>query len=234
MSAEIILVVEDEAQIADVVEYVLEQDGFQPLHAADGVTGLNLFRRHKPDLVILDIALPRMSGLELFQHMRRERPDVPVVLLTCRTDEIDRVAGLEMGADDYVTKPFSPRELVARVRAVLRRVHRPMAEEPSVLKAGPLQIDTRDLRATCRGKTLRLSYQELKLLECLIRYPARIFTREALIELIYDGEVCVTDRSIDAQVKRIRKRVAEVCPDLDPIETVYGMGYRLAPELSKE
>ncbi|MCX7590196.1 MAG: response regulator transcription factor [Kiritimatiellae bacterium] len=143
------------------------------------------------------------------------------------------MTGLEEGADDYVTKPFSARELAARVRAVLRRVRRVSPQPEKVLSAGPLQVDTEQLTVTCRGTPLRLSYQEMKLLESLMRYPARIFTREALIDLIYEGQACVTNRSIDAQVKRIRKRVAEVCPGVDPIETVYGLGYRLAPELGE-
>jgi len=231
-----ILLVEDDAHIAEVVLYALQEHGFRCTRAPDGREGLDLFRRHTPDLVLLDLGLPGIQGLDLVREMRREQPRVPIIIVTARTEEVDRVTGLELGADDYVTKPFSPRELVARVRAVLRRDARVAggAAPPSLLRAGPIAVSPDDLAATCAGRPLSLSRQELKLLESLMRHPARVFSRDALVDLIYAGEACVTDRSIDAQVKRIRKRVADVRPDLDPIQTVYGLGYKLNSALAAE
>lgn len=227
MSGEDILIVEDEAHIADVVEYALQAHGFRCRRAGDGREGWTLFTRETPALVLLDLNLPGIQGLDLFGEMRRAQPGVPVIMLTSRTDEVDRVTGLELGADDYVTKPFSPRELVARVRAVLRRDVRGAAGADAGLRAGSLTLEPANLSAAVDGRPLGLSRQEFTLLEALMRHPARIFTRDALVALIHDGQACVTDRSIDAQVKRIRRHVETLRPGFDPIETVYGVGYKL-------
>ncbi len=226
-----ILIVEDEAHIADVVEYALAAHGFACRRAADGRGGWTLFHQSPPILVLLDLNLPGIPGLDLFADMRRAQPDVPVIMLTARTDEVDRVTGLELGADDYVTKPFSPRELVARVRAVLRRDARGTSPATRTLRAGPLALDPAGLRATIDGHPLALSRQEFTLLEALMRHPARLFSRDALIDLIHAGQACVTDRSIDALVKRIRKHADALQPGFDPIETVYGMGYKFNPRI---
>jgi DNA-binding response OmpR family regulator len=222
-----VLIVEDEQDIADVIAFVLEQDGFDTIVAPDGDAALELFSSGQPDLVVLDLGLPGTCGLELFHRFRRDAPDIPIIIATSRSEEADRIAGLEMGADDYVTKPFSARELAARVRAVLRRLERPTSQDANVLRAGDVMLDTEALRVECRGIPVTLSHQELKLLACLMRHPARIYTRDVLIDLIYDGDAIVTDRTVDAQVKRIRRRFAELSPPLDPIQTVYGMGYKL-------
>lgn len=223
-----ILLVDDEQHIVDVVLYVLEENGFEVVSALDGDTGLKRFKECNPDLVVLDLNLPGMSGLDLFREMRRIRQDIPVLMLTSRAEEVDRVVGLELGADDYVTKPFSPRELAARVKAVLRRTDRPTAEmQQSRLAHGPIALDCEAFSLSYFGRNVPLTRTEFKFMECLVRFPAHVFTRDILIDRIYDGEHVVTDRSIDAYVKRLRKKFAEVRRSIDPIETVHGLGYKL-------
>ena len=232
MKFKCILLVDDEQHIADVVVYVLQQNGFKALTARDGDTGLKLFAQYRPDLVILDLNLPGIAGIDLFRGMRRLQPQVPIIMLTSRTDEVDKVLGLEIGADDYVTKPFSPRELVARVRAVLRRTDGAAHHcEEARLRYGPLELDAEAFHLSYFGRRLMLTRSEFRLVESLVRHPARVFTRDTLISAIYDGDNVVTDRSVDAYVKRLRKKFSEIRPQLDPIETVYGMGYKLNQEI---
>jgi DNA-binding response OmpR family regulator len=223
-----ILLVDDEQHIVDVVVYILEENALEVVAALDGDAALAQFTATDPDLVILDLNLPGMSGLDLFREMRRLRPDLPVVMLTSRAEEIDRVVGLELGADDYVTKPFSPRELAARVKAVLRRTHRAPADpRPARLTHGPLELDGDAFALFYFGRNIPLTRAEFKFMECLVRFPAQVFTRDALINRIYDGVHVVTDRSIDAYVKRLRKKFVEIRRHVDPIETVHGLGYKL-------
>ena len=218
---------DDEQHIVDVVEYILKENAFDVTAAPDGDAGLRKFTDGNPDLVILDLNLPGMAGLDLFREMRRLRPSVPVVMLTSRAEEIDRVVGLELGADDYVTKPFSPRELAARVRAVLRRTERaPSEARPNRFVQGPLELDAEAFTLSYFHTDIPLTRSEFKFMECLVRYPARVFTRDMLIDRIYDGEHVVTDRSIDAYVKRLRRKFTEG-HRLDPITTVHGLGYKL-------
>jgi two-component system OmpR family response regulator len=227
-----ILLIDDEKHIVDVVVYALEESGFAVLTAMDGDRGLQRFREEAPDLVILDLMLPGMSGLDLFREMRIRRRDVPVIMLSSRSEEIDRVLGLEMGADDYVTKPFSPRELVARVKCVLRRAGGGNAPTPDrTLTCGPLVVDPGASTLHFFGRRLALTRGEFRLMEGLARYPARVFTRDDLVGRIYEGEHPVTDRSIDAYVKRVRRKFAEIAADMDPIETVHGFGYKLNQRL---
>ena len=229
-----ILLIDDEQHIADVVVYILEENGFKVLTALDGDIGFELFKKEKPDLVILDLMLPGLSGNELFRDMRHIRPDIPVIMLTSRSDEIDRVLGLELGADDYVTKPFSTRELAARVKCVLRRSQGGnAATDSSICSCGPLSVDSKAFSVSCLDKNITVTHAEFKFIECLIRYPAKVFTRDELITYLYGAEHVVTDRSIDAAVKRLRKKFADVCDGLDPIETVHGTGYKLNPRLEK-
>ncbi len=225
--SEKVLVVEDDPDIADVIEYVLGQNGYGVEVAHDGDEALELFFRQSPDIVVLDLNLPGIHGIALLQQFRSESPDVPVIIVTSRTEESDRIAGLDMGADDYVTKPFSPKELASRVRAVLRRSAQSRVEDPQLLVYGKLQLNTRDLWVRYDGKEIAVSRQELALLAALMRHPARIYTRDVLVELIYDMNCFVTDRTIDAMVKRIRKKIGAVVSGYDPIKTVYGMGYKL-------
>lgn len=220
-----ILLIDDEQHIVDIVVYVLEEHGYRIHTALDGLTGLQLFRKTVPSLVILDLNLPGMQGLDVFREMKTQSAATPIIMLTSRAEEIDRILGLEMGADDYVTKPFSPRELAARVRAVLRRTNH--ATPQSQINHGPFSLDPDACSLTYFGKPMALTRAEFRLTECLIRYPARVFTRDMLINRLYDGEHVVTDRSIDACIKRLRKKFEEVRPDVDPIETVHGLGYKL-------
>jgi DNA-binding response OmpR family regulator len=226
-----ILAIDDEQHILDVVEYVLQENCFEVVTANDGEAGLKLFDEKRPDLVVLDLMLPNMPGLDVFREMRKRRPEVPVIMLTSRSDEIDRVLGLELGADDYVTKPFSTRELAARVKAVLRRSDRPSGGSGTSITHGPIKIDTEALSLTYFAQRVQLTRAEFKLMESLVRYPARVFTRDVLINRIYDGEHVVTDRSIDAYIKRLRKKFTEIRAGLDPIETVHGLGYKLSQDL---
>ncbi len=225
-----ILVVEDEKHIVDVVEYVLRENAFEVLVAADGDAGLARFENDRPDLVLLDLGLPGIPGLDLFREMRRLRPEVPIIMLTSKSEEIDRVLGLELGADDYVTKPFSTRELVARVRNVLRRaggVERRGNPADPVLAYGPLTLNPETFCAAYMGRTVPLTRTEYRLMELLVRRPSKVFTRDELIDRIYGGEHVVTDRSIDAYVKRLRKKLAPDDNALSPIETVHSLGYKL-------
>jgi DNA-binding response OmpR family regulator len=227
-----VLLVDDEQHIVDVVVYILEENAFEVITALDGETGLRLFNEKNPDLVILDLTLPEIPGLELFHEMRKVRPTVPVIMLTARSEEIDRVLGLELGADDYVTKPFSTRELAARVRCVLRRAgHTAMQPANPVLTHGPIEIDAEAFIARYFGHPVQLTRSEFRLIENLVRYPARVFTRDTLIDRMYDGEHIVTDRSVDAYVKRLRKKLAAIRPDINPIETVHGLGYKLNQDI---
>ena len=227
MKNKLILLVDDEQHIVDVVEYILKENAFDVTAAPDGDAGLRKFTDGNPDLVILDLNLPGLSGLDLFREMRRLRPAVPVVMLTSRAEEIDRVVGLELGADDYVTKPFSPRELAARVRAVLRRTERaPTETRTNRFVQGPLELDAEAFTLSYFHTDIPPTRSEFKFMECLVRYPARVFTRDMLIDRIYDGEHVVTDRSIDAYVKRLRRKFTEV-GRIDPITTVHGLGYKL-------
>jgi len=226
-----ILVIDDEQHIIDVVVYVLEENGYGVLTARDGDEGLRRFRADRPDLVVLDLMLPGIPGLELFRRMRALRPDAPIIMLTSRAEEIDRVLGLELGADDYVTKPFSTRELAARVRTVLRRSSTGSRRVEPRQVIGPLALDSEGFVVTYDGRRLNLTRGEFKLLECLVRHPARVFSRDHLVDRIYDGEHVVTDRSIDAYVKRLRRKFHAVRSDADPIETVHGLGYKLNQDL---
>ena len=234
MPGECILVVDDEQHILDVVIYVLEESGFTVVSALDGETALRLFREKQPDLVVLDLNLPGIQGLDVFRRMREAQGAIPVIMLTSRSEEIDRVLGLELGADDYVTKPFSTRELVARVRAVLRRTGQAGGTGPEPrLAHGPIVLDTNDTTFTYNGQRIAMTRAEFRLMECLVRYPARVFTRDMLIDRIHDGHHVVTDRSVDATVKRVRKKLGAVDPGVDPIETVHGIGYKLNQEIDR-
>jgi DNA-binding response OmpR family regulator len=221
-----VLAVDDDEHILDVVLFALEDQGFAAASARDAETALRRVGESMPDVVLLDINLPGRSGLDALRELRQRHPALPIILLTARGEEVDRVLGLELGADDYVTKPFSPRELVARVRALLRRAASP-AGSARTWTHGPFRIDLDDLRLTYFGVDLDLKRGEFRIMERLLRHPARVFTRDALIDAVHDGEHFVSDRAVDAYIKRLRRIFERVRPDLDPIETVYGVGYKL-------
>jgi len=229
-----VLLVEDEQHIADVVLYMLEQHGFEVRHATDGKQGLAKFRIHHPDLVLLDLNLPGLPGLELFDRIRELRPEAPVIMLTCRSAEGDRVLGLEKGADDYIVKPFSAREMVARVKTVLRRARDKAAPAAdAVMRFGPFRLEKATRTLEFHDTRIDLTRAEGEIMKTLLRHPGRIFSRDELIRAAYDDGHPVTDRTVDAYMKRLRKKFAAVSEAIEPIETIYGAGYRLNPALEE-
>jgi len=223
-----ILVVDDEPQIVRLVRAYLEEAGFRVVTAYDGEGALAVARRERPDLVVLDVLMPRMDGLEFTRRVRRER-DVPIIMLTARAEETDRVVGLELGADDYVTKPFSPRELVARVRAVLRRTQPSPAPAP-VLRAGPLTLDREAHTVALSGRPVNLTPTEFSILEALMTTPGRAFTRAELLEAVQGVAFEAYERTVDAHIKNLRRKLEPDPAHPRFILTVRGVGYRLNPE----
>jgi two-component system, OmpR family, catabolic regulation response regulator CreB len=221
-----ILVVEDEPAIADTIQYALESEGFRCLRLETGAGVVEVLDRQPVALVVLDIGLPDVSGIEVCRRIR-QRHDVPVIFLTARGGEVDRVVGLELGADDYVIKPFSPRELAARAKAVLRRA-RPgnSAPQPAPL-GGAFALDEERRQITYFGKPLELSRYEYKLLAVLLKRPGRVYSRDELLELVWDAPEASLDRTVDAHVKNLRAKLRDIRPDADPIATHRGMGYSL-------
>jgi two-component system, OmpR family, alkaline phosphatase synthesis response regulator PhoP len=219
-----ILVVDDEKDLIELVSYNLKKEGFAVKTAAHGEAGLAAARSEIPDLVLVDVMMPGMDGLELCRRLRSDARTalVPIIMLTAKSAESDRVVGLELGADDYVTKPFSPRELAARVKAVLRRTS-PQASTTNVIRCGDLMIDLSRREVTCEGKSLSLTASEFRLLHFLATHPGRVFSRSELIDGALGREIVVVDRTIDVHVTALRKKLGN-CGDW--IETVRGFGYR--------
>ncbi|MFY9531363.1 MAG: response regulator [Candidatus Acidiferrales bacterium] len=221
-----ILIIEDDKDIVELVRYNLEKDGFQVLATGDGTTGLAQLRKSLPDLLILDLMLPKLSGLEVCKEVRRDGTlsRLPILMLTARGEEADRIVGLELGADDYVTKPFSPRELVARIKALLRRVEAPAGGEKPI-DVGQLRIDPAAYRVTRGGKSVPLSTLEFRLLYYLAARPNKVFSRDQLLDAVWGTERFVTPRSVDVYVRRLREKI-----ELDPqhpayVKTIRGAGY---------
>jgi len=220
-----VLVVEDETRIARIVQDYLEHEGFEVEHAADGDAALAGVRRAPPDIIVLDLRLPRRDGFDVAREVRRFS-DVPIVMVTARGEEADRVAGLELGADDYLVKPFSPRELVARIRAVLRRTQvRPAVD--AVYEVGDLRVDTAKMRATVEGRAVDLTPTEFQLLAALVSQPGRVFTRSQLLDAVHGVAFESYERAIDAHIKNIRKKIEPAPSAPRYILTVHGVGYRL-------
>jgi two-component system, OmpR family, alkaline phosphatase synthesis response regulator PhoP len=222
-----ILVIEDDKDIVELVRYNLEKDGYQVLASGDGANGLAQIRRMPPDLLILDLMLPKMSGLEVCKEIRKDinLNRLPILILTAKGDEADRVVGLELGADDYVTKPFSPRELAARVKALLRRTEPSGVPAEKPLEIGALRIDPASYRVTRAGKSVPMSTLEFRLLYFLAARPNRVFTRDQLLDGVWGTERFVTPRSVDVYVRRLREKV-EVDPQRPVyMKTIRGAGY---------
>lgn len=224
-----ILVVDDEAKIVRLVRSYLEQAGFAVVEAADGQTALIQARREKPDLVVLDLGLPGIDGLEVARTLRRER-ETPIIMLTARIEDTDKIVGLELGADDYVTKPFNPRELVARVRAVLRRASA-AAPAAEILRAGGLALDVDGHQATLDGRSLDLTPTEFELLAVLLRHPSRAFTRLELLDRVQGDAYEGYERTIDAHIKNLRAKLGDDPRRPRYVQTVFGIGYKLGAEL---
>jgi two-component system alkaline phosphatase synthesis response regulator PhoP len=222
-----ILVVDDEPHIVELVRYNLEQEGYEVASAGCGESALASVRAARPDLIILDIMLPGVDGLEVCRRLRRESA-VPIIMLTAKGGEVARVVGLDLGADDYVTKPFSPRELVARVRAVLRRRARevtPESGEP--LRAGALRLDARTREVTLLGRRVELTAREFDLLQLLMRHPNRVFTRDFLLEHLWGFDFYGSTRTVDMHVSRLREKIEDDSAQPTFIVTVRGVGYKL-------
>jgi len=221
-----VLVVEDDPRIADVLEYALKAEGYSVEKAQRGREAIEMAQRSTPALIVLDVGLPDIDGFEVCRSVRKFS-DVPVIFLTSRNDEVDRVVGLEIGGDDYVVKPFSPRELLARIKAIRRRQDRaaPGATETkgeSELRYGPITIDLEKFRVRSGGREIVLTAQEFKLVELLVRHPGRVFTREQVLNRAWGDGGIVADRTIDVHVKTLRKKFGK----FEFIETVRGIGYR--------
>jgi DNA-binding response OmpR family regulator len=223
-----ILVVEDEMKIARLVRDYLQHAGFEVIVTGDGESALASARGARPDLVVLDLGLPGRDGLDVTRELRRSS-NIPIVMLTARGDEADRIVGLELGADDYVVKPFSPKELVARVRAVLRRTATSGAP-PEVLRVGDVEIDVHRMRTSVGGRSVELTPTEFQLLVALIREPGRVFTRGQLLDAVHGVAIESYERAIDAHVKNIRKKIESTPGRPRYLLTVHGVGYRFADE----
>jgi two-component system, OmpR family, response regulator len=221
-----VLVVDDDVHIREVVRFALERAGHRVCEAGDGPRALEAFEREAPDLIVLDIVMPEADGLDVCRTIR-QHSRVPILFLSSRDDELDRVLGLELGGDDYVTKPFSPRELVARVKAMLRRAApaAPDGVNDAALRHGALGLDPVRHRCTWQEHEVVLSATEFMLLHALLATPQRVFTREDLVERAYGHGHHITERTIDSHIRRIRKKFAAA--GADPVETVYGVGYRI-------
>lgn len=222
-----ILIVEDEPAISETIQYALETDGFETHCVSAGTPVYSLLNENPMDLIVLDIGLPDINGVELCKEIRKTHA-LPIIFLTARTNEIDRVVGLEIGADDYVVKPFSPRELSARIKAVLRRTQKTSAAEPA-RKA--FQIDESKRRISYFGTPLDLSRYEYNLLKVLVLRPGHVLSRDQLMDLAWEAPEASMDRTVDAHVKTIRAKLKAIKPELDPITTHRGIGYSLKDDL---
>ena len=223
---ELILVVDDEPKIVKLARDYLEQSSFRVLAAGDGSTAIATFRHEKPDLVVLDLNLVGMDGIDVCRALRRDS-DVPIIMLTARDTETDRLIGLEIGADDYITKPFSPRELVARVRAVLRRVHGEVRPS-NMIRAGDLEIDITGHNVRRRGTEIRLTPSEFTLLATLAQHPGQVFSREQLLERVYGVAYDGFARSVDAHIKNLRQKLEDDPTEPRYVLTIYGIGYKFS------
>jgi two-component system response regulator BaeR len=222
-----ILIVEDEADLAQILADYLKRDGFVATTVGDGLAAFDTLRRAPPDLLLLDLMLPGMDGLSILREMRKTPAleTLPVILVTARVEEIDRLIGLELGADDYICKPFSPREVVARVKTVLRRaLSAARPSEPSPDASG-IRIDAATWQASIEGHRLDLTPKEFKLLQTLAARPGRVFSRGQLLDAIYEDNLDVSERAVDSHMKNLRRKLAAALPGREPIRSIYGVGF---------
>ena len=224
-----VLVVEDEESFSDALSFMLRREGYEVGVAADGASALDEFDRHGADLVLLDLMLPGISGTEVCRTLR-QRSSVPIIMVTAKDGEVDKVVGLELGADDYVTKPFSSRELVARIRAVLRRRGEPEEMLPSILEAGPVRIDVDRHVVAVRGETIAMPLKEFDLLELLVRNAGRVLTRGQIIDRVWGSDYVGDTKTLDVHVKRLRAKIEEDPRNPTLILTVRGLGYKFEAE----
>ncbi|TDO99642.1 response regulator [Marinomonas balearica] len=217
-----VLIVEDEPKLAELMSAYLEQAGYEHYHLERGDIVIDYVKNNQVDLILLDLMLPGLDGIEVCKQVR-QFSGIPIIMVTAKAEEIDRLIGLEMGADDYVCKPFSPREVVARVKANLRRVELDHVESP---KTDGFDLDADRLRATYKGELIDLTTVEFQLLQLLIKEPGRVFGRDLIMKSIYSDSRVVSDRTIDSHIKKLRKKISAVAPELNVIHSVYGAGYR--------
>lgn len=220
-----ILVVDDKASLRTMVEAYLAQEGYRVVTAADGRTALYVARQEKPDLILLDVMMPEMDGFDFIKSHKQER-DTPIILLTARLEEVDKVVGLELGADDYITKPFSMRELVARVRAVLRRVEK-QAAPAQELTVGGLRLDRGSRLVWVDGESVTLTPSEFDILALLMGSPGRVFSRESILDNLQGVFVAGSERSVDVHIRNLRRKVEPDPSNPSYVETVFGVGYRM-------
>jgi two-component system alkaline phosphatase synthesis response regulator PhoP len=226
MASSKILLVDDEPKVCDLIRAYLEKDGYEVIIAADGVEAIEQVQRHKPDLILLDLNLPELDGLEVCRTVRKQS-NVPIIMVTARDDEVDKIVGLKIGADDYITKPFSPRELVARVSAVLRRYRDGLKQDEQIV-AGQVRLNSVEYEATYFGEPLNLTAAEFKLLSVLAGNPGRVFTRLQLMDSAFGESYEGYGRTIDAHIKNIRQKMLRLAPkSSSPLMTVRGVGYKL-------
>ena len=232
----LVALVDDERNIRELLSYALKQEGYRVAAYENGAEAWNAFRQNLPDLVILDIIMPRMDGLELCRRIRRLSESLPLIFLSSKDDEFDRVLGLELGADDYLCKPFSTRELLTRVKVLFRRQALATGEETKqgevILRCGPLEMDRSRHCVHWKGRKVALTVTEFRILEALIRQPGYAKSREQLLKDGYPYDEYMSDRNIDGHIKRIRKKIAQLDPEFDEIETIYGLGYRYRADSS--
>ena len=222
------LVVEDEADVAEMIRYNLSKEGYDVRLAANGTDALRQVKESKPDVILLDIMVPQLNGWEICRRLKQDRETaaIPVIMVSGRVEEGDKVLGFEMGADDYVTKPFSPRELLARVRAVTRRGRLTDQDAGQILRAGDLEIDRPRFEVKMKGRLVELTRKEFDLLATLIRTPGRVFGREELLDLVWGQDGFVEPRTVDVHVARLRAKFTAARAPMPAIETVRGVGYR--------
>jgi two-component system, OmpR family, response regulator len=224
----LVLIADDDPHIRDVLVFALEKAGMAVQQAADGMEALALALERKPDILILDITMPKLDGLDVCRRLRShpDGADLPILFLSSRDEEVDRIVGLEIGGDDYVTKPFSPREITARIQAILKRTQRAIPAPDIHHARGHLRLDADGRSVTWQGKAVSLTVTEFDLLQALMTAPAKIFSRDDLMTKAYGAHVAVSDRTIDSHLRNVRSKIAELGGD-DIIVTVHGVGYRL-------
>ncbi|OUR62480.1 hypothetical protein A9Q74_04810 [Colwellia sp. 39_35_sub15_T18] len=224
MQKQHVLIVEDENKIAEIIRKYLKLEGYESTQAQSGDEALTLYHQVNPDLIVLDVMLPDMDGIDICKRLR-EFSEVPIIMLTARVEEVDRLMGFEAGADDYVCKPFIPRELVARIRAVLNRTQR--SSEQKVLRTGRLMLDISQYKVTVDSVEIKLTQNEFSLLKVMISTPNRVFSRQELLTATQGQSIDIYERTIDTHIKNLRKKLNQVAPNSNFIESIYGIGYKL-------
>jgi two-component system alkaline phosphatase synthesis response regulator PhoP len=227
MSQKRILIVEDDPHIADLIRLYTEKEGWTSVISYLGMEALSILQTNHPDLIVLDIMLPDLDGIEVLKQIRKQNNHTPVFFLTAKSEEIDRILGLELGADDYITKPFSPKELIARMKAIFRRLNPTVMNTQTTIRIHDLEIDSQKMEVKVKGKQARISGLEFALLLYLASHPGQVFNRNQLMENMYpENDVLVIDRTVDVHIKNLRKKLNDPAKNPKYIESVFGIGYR--------